>query len=1377
MFSKGTKTSRHPLVMISILLAMLFLFSHVTYSPASDNADIAEVATPEKPQGSREFDPRILIIANTPGGLEQSLRNKGFTFNTMNGNIGAQTLNNYEVLITDANSVFSQQQEYVHLENWLKVPGHGWLVFHLAHGQYKGNEPLRIQGLRSFPVNDHTAGNNFNKVGNHPIHTTPNVLPNNFEPVSNYNNLNNNVDTCTTLYKSNSNNIICTSHEYNAGHVMQISGRLRYWQANNNNDNLIENAITWLAKPPHLVEPDDIAHAGAYHDGNTLFAGLKPYTFGINLTATMTVDDFSGMSFHFDQNFTNVTFTYNKTRNEFRKTADPLDSVEFLGATYADDSKERIWLNFSMGFNFTFRTTLPVDCLVNVTNVLGECSIQSYADVFRVEKDFNLVGDMQVNGSYHGPLEEDDWICGGENLTFSNMMVVYNSTSNLTPENNFFNISIIDKNGRREVKNRTSGEYFNISFQAQKESDDEHMFWASIIDRPEGCRDLKNWSISLKIDGDAPPAPVGLSLYNELMDKDISVYNNNGDFWVKWDEVGEPEGSGIKGYYISTLDRNGTTDGNFTELTSHHLTGLPEGLTTIYVWTIDKVGNIGLAANSSILVDFTNITFTNLYPSDGQWLNSTYVRCTVDIFDINGSGVNDKSVEDSISTTGPLGFGIWRKSFVSAPGERVHAFMDMTCNEGEDNYFRWRAKDRATNGFEESAAINIKIDTISPQFSETLIGRKEWFMDTSIELGIEITDEGCGVDPDSLLFSISTAGRNSFSDWMTIERENLTEIENGYSISVVANFLEGTDNYIRFCGTDKVQNPVALSQNFKLNIDVTEVEFGSERPMADEYSVYKEVEFYITISDEGSGVDASTLAYSYSTTGNKSEDFGEWIAVEDLPNGKNVRVAVSQEFEWGENNYVRWRGTDLVGNNVVVSEAYRIWLNSEPTVIVSSPLPYGGQFTTSDLIEFDASNCTDADGDELSYYWSSKIKENRSLGSSAHFFARLAPGKHKITLYVDDGNDYNVTKKIYVNVSEPGSEGNEVVSDDDDPNDPGNNGNGPDQTQGDSGTAEREGKVYDNVWFWLIVGVVSLLVALLVVLLLIRKRKKRDEKDVGPGSPESYGPPPSPYPQGYYPPVIQQGYAGGQLSSAPRSVQGGPMLPPVPYANPQPQQAQLPQYNQQQAPGSAGPSYILPSFTTHDGPQDLMRMALPPGPDSDLDERSVQALPAAGMSDPTVLDPQFPVVNQMPSLPAAMMPEPAMGFSDRPPVTPDLPAPPPSSPPPSDNRLTDLLRSLDNVTETASTPPSLGEKPLSPQGFPPPETGTPPQFPDGPAPIPPSSPPPPIQNDMIQPPVETRNVQIQCHNCQKLYIAAISQVPAVTACPGCGAGGMVDSLS
>ena len=1307
--------------------------------------------TPETPQGSREFNPKVLVIASSLGALEQSLRNKNFNFNTMNGNIGAQTLNNYDVLITDANNVFNQQQEYVHLENWLKDPGHGWLVFHLAHGGHQGIEPQRIQGLRSFPVNDHGGGDTFNKFGNHPVHTTPNQLPNNFNPVSSYNNLDNNVDKCTTLYKSNQNHIICTAHEYNAGHVMQVSGRLRYWQANNNNDNFLENAITWLAKPPHLVEPEDIAHRGAYHEGNTLFAGFKPYTFGINLTATMTIDDFSEMSFHIDQNSTNVTFTYNKSWNEFKKAKDPLDSVEFLGATYADDSKEKIWLNFSMGFNFTFRTTLPVDCLVNVTNVIGEYSVQSFADVFRVEKNFNLVGDMQVNGSFQGPLNEDDWIRGGENLTFSNMMVVYNSTQNLTPENKYFNISIIDEKNRQEVSTGTSGQYFNISFQAQNESDDGHKFRAAIIDRPEGCWDLRNWSIRLNIDGDAPPSPAGLSLYNELMNEDVSIYNNDGDLWVKWEEVLEPEGSGILGYYISTMDRNGSTDGNFTELTSYHFTGLPEGQTTIYVWTIDKVGNIGIAANSSILIDFTNISFVNIVPSDGQWLNSTYVRCSVDILDINGSGVDDKTIEYSLSTSGHLGFGDWYKAFTSAPGEQVHAFMDMTANEGEDNYIRWRAKDRATNGFEVSAPVNIKIDTITPQISDTLMGMKEWFMETSMDLGIEITDEGCGVDPESLFFSISTEGRNSFGEWMAISRENLTEIENGFSISVVANLEEGGDNYIRFSGTDHVRNPVALSQSFRLNVDVTGVKFNSERPTADEYSADKELECYITITDEGSGVDASTVAYSYSTSGNNSEDFGEWITVEDIPNGKNIRIAVSLEFEWGNNNFIRWRGTDLVGNDVVVSEPYRIWLNSEPTVIITSPLPYSGQFTTADLIEFDASNSTDADGDELSFYWSSKIKENRSLSSSAHFFARLAPGKHRITLYVDDGNDYNVTRKIYVNVSKPGSGANIETPGDDDP---GGEINGPGNNQNGTGTTDKEGKIYGSMWFWLIIGVFSLLVIILIVLLIIRRRKKEDEKDEIAPSQAAYGPQPSPYAQGYYPPNMQQGYGGP--SADPRPVQGSFMPAPAPYLASQPQQAQLPQYNQQPVPGPAAlpsgaiggtgaPAYSLPSFTTNEGPQDLMRMALPPAPDPGLDERPAQTSVAApGMSDPGIMDPQIPLSSpemtapgtldpqipapaQVPSQPFPIMPEPAANISDpslMAPVVQDPTAPPPT-PPADDNKLQELLRSLDDIGGLTDTPQALPDETLSPQPPSQPVTGTPAPVPAGSDIMAQSSPPPP----------------------------------------------------
>ncbi|MCX8147428.1 MAG: hypothetical protein N3D84_03100, partial [Candidatus Woesearchaeota archaeon] len=61
--------------------------------------------------------------------------------------------------------------------------------------------------------------------------------------------------------------------------------------------------------------------------------------------------------------------------------------------------------------------------------------------------------------------------------------------------------------------------------------------------------------------------------------------------------------SGIKGYYYSFNNNQGTKLGTFDEESPGQLTGASQGLVYIYVWAIDNAENIGLAANDSIIVD------------------------------------------------------------------------------------------------------------------------------------------------------------------------------------------------------------------------------------------------------------------------------------------------------------------------------------------------------------------------------------------------------------------------------------------------------------------------------------------------------------------------------------------------------------------------------------------------------------------------------------------------------------------------------------------------------------------------------------------------------------------------------------------------------
>ena len=611
-----------------------------------------------------------------------------------------------------------------------------------------------------------------------------------------------------------------------------------------------------------------------------------------------------------------------------------------------------------------------------------------------------------------------------------------------------------------------------------------------------------------------------------------------------------------------------------------------------------------------------------------------------------------------------------------------------------------------------------------------------------------------------------------------------------------------------FRGTDMVGNPFSLSEKFNLKIDTSPVHFGGFSPGEDDFADQRKVECFIQILDEGSGVDPSTVEYSMAKSGSDDKNFGPWKKVVNVVVGNPTQVLLELEFEWGTDNYVRWRANDLMGTGENISKPYRVWVNSQPEVVISSPDP-GSYFRFDGEITFDASDSSDEDGDNLSYYWSSNVTKNRSIGSMAFMSANLVPGKHSITLFVSDGHGYNESTKVKIEV------GSRALYERDSDGDGFSDGlerekgtdshNGADFPEGeaDMKDAERAGILADgSSLFFIILGSIFLLIILiLVVLFIVKKMKKTEENETSPSfqpamQPSQYGPTQHPYPQGQYLPSWQLGY--GEMAQYQQAVAGMPvagpphlMLPPGPgMASPQQydpghaQQAQLPLYDPSQQEVTYGQlgtgvasstAYSLPLFSTDQGQQDLERMALPPGP--------------APQGEPTMISPATPPPTSIQDV--SVQPAALSDVFNMETTSPTPPAP------------------LSSSGEIPQVPPA--QIPFSPQSPPLFEPGTPPVPEESSVPVTNEitmndpqtgpwvsssvpadriAPLHPSQTSLLQDKAETASPSIpppngdhrsgfqrmQCHSCGNNYVAEIKQLPALVTCTICQTQGVIESL-
>ena len=1164
---------------------------------------------------------------------------------------------------------------------------------------------------------------------------------------------------------------------------------------------------------------DNAAILGHGDENKICYARHRPYTLSVNITSAKELTEVSEVKVFLDYNTTNATLCYNWTQKRFYKYQDTDGHVQFLvdDSTVTTDSVERWWLNFSVIFNFTFPHEDQVDCFISTAAITGIVRTDRFPNLFKVENDMELVGIPDLTGEFQGALEKNDWIRGNENINVANLMVRYAGAVDIYPKDDYFDVKITDKTGQAWWDNESSNESVEINLTSRNVSDLEEEYYITIENIPGTGICMTNLTFPVRIDADPPLYPVNLKCHaDDFKDKETEHTNQPGMF-VTWDAVEDPA-SGLKGYYYSQADNSGSINGTFLNVTEVELKNLHEGFASIYVWCIDMVGNIGESASSGILVDLSPPVFSNHTPMDGSWHNQTDIDCSIEIFDGAGSGVDGSSIEYAVSDNGVHGFDYWIPAWIPENNEPMVPSTKYIFHEGEDNYIKWRSKDITGNGFVESSSVNLKVDTTPINFAAEISPQMEWYDYAEISTTILVSDIGSGVKPDSIETRISVSGPNDFGRWMSIDAENISENDGGsHELTVTFRYAEGKDNFIMFRGTDLVGNPITLSDKFNLKIDTSPVYFGIFTPLENDYADDKMVECFIQIFDDGSGVNPSSVEYSIANGGD-NENFGPWNKGVNVVEGNPTQVLMELEFDWGAANFIRWRADDMMGTGHNISIPYRVWVNSKPEAIITSPAQ-GSYFSYDDEIAFDASGSSDEDGDNLSFYWSSNVSLNRSVGRDAKFIVRLAPGKHTISLFVSDGHGYNESEKVKI----------EVISRVEYEKDSDEDGFS-DGLERESGTDPHNGAVIpegepdivitepggilsggSSLLFIILACIFLLVLVILIIFIILRKKKKSEKKVPAPSAPgptqQTYpGPSPHPYQQGQYQTPVSQGYSGPDPGHrAGFGMQGiqSPqlMLPPGPHVVPGGPAFQA--FPSQQGPPGIGPGipadpgYLLPSFQTDQGLQDLQRMALPPGPASppapvaaDLGIAYPPSVPDMPLQPPILPDAGSPGT----PLPTPPDPISSTRVDSTFPAEP-LPSPPPdtvaetaASPamettgPSSDNigdlaELDAYLAALGGMTESPGSEPPKPPVPMETPAQAASEitmnrqqTGLLASSSETQESASPSLPPPNSGGN------RSGFQQIQCHSCSNNYTAEIVQLPALVTCPVCQTQGMIESM-
>ncbi len=394
--------------------------------------------------------------------------------------------------------------------------------------------------------------------------------------------------------------------------------------------------------------------------------------------------------------------------------------------------------------------------------------------------------------------------------------------------------------------------------------------------------------------------------------------------------------------------------------------------------------------------------------------------------------------------------------------------------EGWNQFYAW-SEDKVGNiGF--SSVAKIFIDKTEVTFENFTPQNDIWLTQKLINCTIQIHDyDGFGVDSNSVEYLDMQSKK-----WLPLD-SNISENLTLLNISVTAELSEGRNSYIQFRASDIAGNGPTESERYLLKIDTTPVKFSNILPNTTEKQSTREVRCYITVDDsDGSGVNLSTLQYSYSTNG--VANFTKWTS-------NNLALVVNKTkpevtstwfvdliFKRGMENYIRWRAKDLAGNDYGLSENYSVVVNALPVIIIDGLEP-DGSYDAIASIELNAEQSYDPD-DELqdkNFCWYSNI--SGALGTGKVIITRLPAGLHNIELIVFDGQNY-ATKKFNITVISP-----KAPSKKDD--------------KGMFGVS----KGADSIIIGLIIIILIIIILFLIVYLHEKRiRKRLEEKAFGPGT-------------------------------------------------------------------------------------------------------------------------------------------------------------------------------------------------------------------------------------------------------------------------------------
>ena len=764
-----------------------------------------------------------------------------------------------------------------------------------------------------------------------------------------------------------------------------------------------------------------------FEEGPTVYAGYKAYDIIVDSNPIRLKNLPQKVQLVLDPEGVNVTLECGLLSGGayFEEKWDPGDHVQLLSSP-ADIEPDMINLTQYCHFRIIFGWAWPHEdmCEVNVVTFSGADESQTFpgGELFRVENDLELIGTAIGVGGWQGELAPNGWVRAGENVSLRGPKVVYENSTDLHPPAAVCDVTATDDDGDAYNGPIRGEGVVDVLVTTDDATDVEETITMALSNLPGTAEGRGVVEFLMRVDGDVP------TFRNAIPDSE--------DWHSRTDILTSitAEDATTSGVSAPSFEYAISTDGihAFGDWTQDELevtpsgpavetlveVRLPDGQDNYIVWRVeDRVGNRAKSQEVRVKVDTKNVTFSDPFPTPGQWQTSLEVECGVTIRDVYGSGIDPATIGYRLSPRNLSQYGEWsdwnEPSTTSEETIIPRAFVQM--NETPFNYIQWRAFDIAGNGLTLSGHYRVSVDVTPISFSafEPLKGTVQ--ATSRVECWVIVSDAvpGSGVDQSSVEYRHMDQGGN-FTEWASV---GMSGSSMSTRFSVVIDFGDGLDDSVQFRGYDVAGNGPTPSPEFKVSVDTTPPDITLIDPDPDARQPDPGVFINVTFLDAISDVDAERLWYRSGINGPNS--LGQWVLTTGEAEGLGMRAHFEVEFSRGQDNVLQFRAFDVLGNEGL-SQIFFLWVNEPPRAVIAAPEEMM-VFETYSPLQLSGEGSHDDDGDDFNYTW--RVEPGGAVVYGQDAQIELPEGNYTITLTVRDGFGGSDSTTVTVELVEP-----EVIS-------------------------------------------------------------------------------------------------------------------------------------------------------------------------------------------------------------------------------------------------------------------------------------------------------------------------------------------------------------